>query len=60
VYLDDQPIEDWPSSKGKSIFKYLVAHRERPVAKEVLMEVFWPGARPDAARNNLNVYHISG
>jgi DNA-binding SARP family transcriptional activator len=55
VYLDDQPIEDWPNSKGKSIFKYLVAHCERPVAKEVLMEVFWPGAHPDAARNNLNV-----
>jgi len=37
------------------IFKYLVAHCERPVAKEVLMELFWPGAHPDAARNNLNV-----
>lgn len=55
VYQDDQPIQDWRSSKGKAIFKYLIAHRERPVAKEVLMELFWPGAHPDAARNNLNV-----
>ncbi len=55
VYQDDQPVEDWPSSKGKAIFKYLVTHRGRPVAKEVLMETFWPGAHPDAARNNLNV-----
>ena len=55
VYQDDQPVEDWPSSKGKCIFKYLVTYRERPVAKEVLMELFWPGAHPDAARNNLNV-----
>ena len=55
VYQDGQPVEDWPSSKGKAIFKYLVTHRERPVAKEVLMELFWPGAHPDAARNNLNV-----
>jgi DNA-binding SARP family transcriptional activator len=55
VYQDDQPLEDWPSGKGKAIFKYLVAHRERPVAKEVLMEVFWPCAHPDSARNNLNV-----
>jgi DNA-binding SARP family transcriptional activator len=55
VYQDDQPIKDWPSSKGKCIFKYLVTHRERPIAKEVLMELFWPGAHPDAARNNLNV-----
>jgi DNA-binding SARP family transcriptional activator len=55
VYQDDQPVENWPSSKGKSIFKYMVTHRERPVAKEVLMELFWPDAYPDAARNNLNV-----
>ena len=55
VYQDDQPVEDWPSSKGKCIFKYLVTHRERPVVKEVLMELFWSGAHPDAARNNLNV-----
>lgn len=55
VYQDDQPVADWPSSKGKAIFKYLVTHRERPVVKEVLMELFWPNAHPDAARNNLNV-----
>jgi DNA-binding SARP family transcriptional activator len=55
VYQDNQPVKDWPSNKGKSVFKYLVTHREHPVAKEVLMELFWPGAPPDAARNNLNV-----
>lgn len=55
VYQDDHPVKDWPSSKGKAIFKYLVTHRERPVAKEVLMELHWPDAHPDAARNNLNV-----
>jgi DNA-binding SARP family transcriptional activator len=55
VYQDDCPVTDWPSSKGKSIFKYLVIHRQRPVSKEVLMELFWPGSQPDAARNNLNV-----
>jgi len=55
VYQDDKPVVDWPSSKGKAIFKYLVTHRERPIPKEILMELFWPGAHPDAARNNLNV-----
>jgi DNA-binding SARP family transcriptional activator len=55
VYQDDQPVEEWPSSKGKAIFKYLITHRERPIAKEVLMELFWPGSEPDAARNSLNV-----
>ncbi len=55
VYQNDQLVQEWPSSKGKSIFKYLVAQRKHPVPKEVLMELFWPGAHPDAARNNLNV-----
>ena len=55
VYHDDQPIGKLTSSKSKSIFKYLIAHRERPVPKEVLMELFWPDVPPDAARNNLNV-----
>jgi DNA-binding SARP family transcriptional activator len=55
VYQDEQPVEDWQSSKGLAIFKYLVTHRERPVAKEILMELFWPEVAPDAARNNLNV-----
>ncbi len=55
VYQDHQPVSSWPSSKGKSIFKYLVMHRGRPVHKEVLMELFWPCAEPDAARNSLNV-----
>ncbi|MEZ4714074.1 MAG: BTAD domain-containing putative transcriptional regulator [Caldilineaceae bacterium] len=55
VFQDSRPVNDWPSSKGLSIFKYLVTHRERPVAKEVLMDLFWPDASPDAARNNLNV-----
>jgi DNA-binding SARP family transcriptional activator len=55
VYQDDRPIQNWISSKGKTIFKYLVTHRKRAIAKEVLMDLFWPDAKPDAARNNLNV-----
>jgi DNA-binding SARP family transcriptional activator len=55
VYMNNKPVERWPSGKGKSIFKYLVIKRERPVAKEVLMDLFWPEVDPDAARNNLNV-----
>jgi len=55
VYQDDQFIDDWPSSKGQLIFKYLLLHRTRPVAKEFLMDLLWPDSPPDAARNNLNV-----
>lgn len=55
VLLDEQPVVGWPNCKGKSIFKYLVTHRQHPIPKEVLMEIFWPEGDPDAARNNLNV-----
>ena len=55
VFANDRSIEDWPNCKGKAIFKYLATHRGQPVPKEVLMEVFWPEADQDAARNNLNV-----
>ena len=55
VLLDEQPVAGWPNCKGKSIFKYLVTHRQHPIPKEVLMEIFWPEGDPDAARNNLNV-----
>jgi DNA-binding SARP family transcriptional activator len=55
VYQDDQLINDWPSGKGKCIFKYMIANSGRPIPKEMLMDLFWSDADPDSARNNLNV-----
>lgn len=60
VYLNDELVADWRNGKSKSVFKYLIAHHNRPVSKEVLMDLFWPDANPNHARNSLNVtiYHI--
>jgi len=55
MYLYDRMITNWPSGKGKGIFKYMVANRGRPILKDILMDVFWRNADPEAARNNLNV-----
>ena len=55
VYQNEQPVEDWPSAKGKAVFKYLVTHREHPVIKDVLMDLFWHDSPAESARNNLNV-----
>lgn len=55
VYEDEHPVEEWPSRKGRAVFKYLLLHRQQRITKEVLMEQFWPEATADAARNNLNV-----
>ncbi len=53
--IDGVAVTDWAGSRGRSVLKYLLVHRGRPVRKETLMETFWPGADPDASRNRLNV-----
>lgn len=55
AYEDEHAIDEWPSRKGKAIFKYLLLHRQQRISKDVLMAQFWPEASADAARNNLNV-----
>ncbi len=55
VSLNDVAIDDWPSGRGRSLLKYLVTHRDPWPRREQLMEVFWPGSSPEAARNSLNV-----
>ncbi len=48
-------VQDWPSARCRSLFGYLLTHRDPGPPREVLMEVFWPGSSPDASRNSLNV-----
>jgi hypothetical protein len=43
-----------PVRRGRAVFQYLLAHRERPVARDELADVFWPGSGASAARNCLN------
>jgi DNA-binding SARP family transcriptional activator len=54
VYQSQQRVEKWSSHKSKSIFKYMIAQRERPIHSEVLMELFWPEVESEAARRNLH------
>jgi DNA-binding SARP family transcriptional activator len=53
--INDHPVENWPSGRGRAVFKYLLIHHNQPAPRDVLMDVFWPSAGPSAARNNLNV-----
>src|SRR4029450_8062254 len=55
VRLDDVAVTTWPSGRGRSLFKYLVTHRDPWPRREQLMDAFWPEAAPAAARNSLNV-----
>jgi DNA-binding SARP family transcriptional activator/tetratricopeptide (TPR) repeat protein len=53
--IDDVAVEEWPSARCRSLFGYLLTHREPWPPREVLMEVFWPGSPSEASRNSLNV-----
>jgi DNA-binding SARP family transcriptional activator len=55
VAVDDVAVEDWPSARCRSLFGYLLTHRDPWPPREVLMEAFWPESPPEASRNSLNV-----
>lgn len=55
VVLGERPVGRWVSARGRAVFEYLVVHRHTRVRRERLMNVFWPDAPPEAARNSLNV-----
>lgn len=54
VYQNDQLIAEWSSLKGQSIFKYLITHKRGPLAKDILMDLFWPNVDPEDTRRNLH------
>jgi DNA-binding SARP family transcriptional activator len=53
--INGRILEEWPSKKGKSIFAYLGYQCDRPIHRDVLMNIFWPKSIPESARNCLNV-----
>jgi DNA-binding SARP family transcriptional activator len=55
VAVGDVPVGDWPSARCRSLFGYLLTHREPWPPREVLTDVFWPESSPEASRNSLNV-----
>ena len=55
VAFQDRPVEIWSSGRGRAVFEYLLVNRHSKVRRDRLMNVFWPEASSDAARNSLNV-----
>ena len=41
VFLNNRPIENYPSKKGKSIFAYLLLNHKKRIFRDVLMDIFW-------------------
>jgi DNA-binding SARP family transcriptional activator len=54
VYQKDKLVHEWNGLKGVMILKFLVAHHARPIAKDILMDLFWPDVETEAARRNLH------
>ena len=55
VMINGVEVDTASRRRSRDVLAYLLAHRPRPVPQEVLMDVFWPAAEPDAARNSLHV-----
>jgi DNA-binding SARP family transcriptional activator len=55
VTVAGRPVLRWNSLKARAVFQYLLIHRNRPVRRDVLMELQWPDHTHISARNNLNV-----
>ena len=57
VLRHGEPLEAsaWQSRKARTLFKILIARRGRPVTREALMELLWPGDDPAKLSNRLSV-----
>lgn len=55
LYYGQEPIREWNGARNRNLVQYLLLHHRQLVAREILMDLFWPDSDPDAARNNLNV-----
>lgn len=53
IHLNWKKINEWHSLKAKSLLKFLVSRKKKPVAKEVLLETLWPNCDPQVGKNNL-------
>ena len=55
VTLNGRVVDTASSRRTRYLLGYLLLHRRSAVPRDVLMDTFWPDARPAAARNSLHV-----
>lgn len=55
VVVDGQVVDTGSSRRTRNVLAYLLTHREAPVPRDVLMDVFWGNVEPEAARNSVHV-----
>ncbi len=55
VHHNDQTVSLSSNKKGRAIFRYLVTRAGRRAAKDVLLDLFWPGEDTDRASHKLHI-----
>jgi LuxR family transcriptional regulator, maltose regulon positive regulatory protein len=55
ILCNGEPLGLGRNGKAPAILKYLLAHRDRRVSRDDLMEWLWPESTPKKARSSLNV-----
>jgi LuxR family transcriptional regulator, maltose regulon positive regulatory protein len=55
ILCNGEPVDLGRNGKALAIFKYLLAHRDRQVSRDHLMEWLWPETSLKKARSSLNV-----
>ncbi|HEV2037939.1 MAG TPA: winged helix-turn-helix domain-containing protein, partial [Candidatus Eremiobacteraceae bacterium] len=54
LQVGDRKLPSLATQKARALLAYLVLHRGADIGRERLMEVLWPEADPERARNSLN------
>jgi DNA-binding SARP family transcriptional activator len=55
VAINHSPVTLGTSRRNRALLAFLIDRGTRPTPRDLLMNVFWPDAAPDAARNSLHV-----
>jgi DNA-binding SARP family transcriptional activator len=55
LILEDQKLTNWSGVLGKSLLKFLMIQRPKPVTRGMLIAAFWPGVPLASAKNRLHV-----
>jgi DNA-binding SARP family transcriptional activator len=55
LQIGGQPVQKWRAGKARSLFQYLLVHRDRVVLREKLYEVLWPNSDGSPASSSLKV-----
>lgn len=51
--IEEHDVRSPATQKARALLVYLVLHRDAEIARERLLELFWPDADPDRARDSL-------